>query len=84
MNTSLKAKRKPEKPLKEDIFDHLDSIYRSARRTKDYALALKTIEVCIKAKQSNSKHQSPVLNIQDMSDEDLEKLVQSLRIMSAT
>lgn len=63
MNTPLKRGRKPQKPLKEDIFNHLDSIYRTARRAKNYVLALKVIEVCIKAKQAMSKGQLPMINI---------------------
>ena len=78
MTTPLKRGRKLSKPLKEDIFTHLDSIYRSARRAKNFALALKAVEVCIKAKQATSKHQSPMMNIQEMSDEDLEKMLQML------
>ena len=80
MDTPVKRGRKPRKPLTEDIFNHLDSIYRSARRVKNYAIALKAVEVCIKAKKASSKHQSPMLNIQEMSDEDLEKLLHSLEI----
>lgn len=79
MDTPVKRGRKPHKPLKEDIFNHLDSIYLSARRNKNYAVALKTIELCIKAKQAMSKHQSSTLNIQEMSDEDLEKMLQTLQ-----
>ncbi|MDP3936148.1 MAG: hypothetical protein Q8Q56_04090 [Alphaproteobacteria bacterium] len=79
MNTPLKQGRKPQKPLKEDIFNHLDSIYRSARRVKNYAIALKAVEVCIKAKKVSSKPPSPMFNIQEMSDEDLEKILQTLQ-----
>ncbi len=79
MNTPLKPKQKPQKALKEDIFNHLDFIYQSALRSKNFALALKVVEACIKAKQVTSKHQSPMVNIQEMSDEDLEKFVQSLQ-----
>jgi hypothetical protein len=75
MTTPLKPGRKPQKPLKEDIFSHLDSIYRSARRAKNFALALKAVEVCIKAKHATSKHQSPLIDIQAMSDEELEKML---------
>jgi hypothetical protein len=78
-NTASKRDHTSHTPLKEDIFTHLDSIYRSARRTKNFALALKVIEVCIKAKQATSKHQSSMINIQEMSDEDLEKMLQTLQ-----
>lgn len=79
MDTPVKLGRKPSKPLKEDIFSHLDSLYRSARRAKDYVLAVKIVEVCIKAKQVLYKQQASTVNIQAMSDAELEKLLQSLQ-----
>lgn len=79
MNTPLKPSQKPQKSLKEDIFNHLDFIYQSALHSKNFALALKVVEACIKAKQAASKHQVPMISIKEMSDEDLEKLVQSLQ-----
>jgi hypothetical protein len=79
MTQPEKPKRKKLKPLKDDIFNHLDVMYRLAKKTKNIALALKAVEVCIKAKQALGKQSTPLMNIQEASDDELEKMVQMLK-----
>lgn len=74
-----KPTRKKLKPLKDDIFNHLDAMYRLAKKTKNIALALKAVEVCIKAKQAFGKQPQPLINIHEASDEELEKMVKMLK-----
>lgn len=79
MTELVKPKRKKLKPLIEDVFSHLDALYRSAKKTKNIALALKAVEVCIKAKQAFGKQPQPLINIHEASDEELEKMVKMLK-----
>jgi hypothetical protein len=74
-----KPKRKKLKPLKDDIFNHLDAMYRLAKKTKNIALALKAVEVCIKAKQALCKQPPSLMNISEASDEELEKMIKTLK-----
>lgn len=78
MTPIKKTGPKKYKTLKEDIFNHLDSVYRSARRLKNFTAALKAVELCLKAKQINSNKQTPLLHLQDMSEEALEQMLQQL------
>lgn len=80
MSQPITKKRGPKahKPLKEDIYTHLDSIYRSARRCKNFPVALKAIEMCLKAKKAALKQNPSLLNLNDLSEEELELIVQTL------
>lgn len=76
MNTSKKRGRKAHIPLKEDVFNHIDSVYRSARRSKNYAVALKALELCLKAKNARGKASNPLLHLQDISDAELAEMLE--------
>jgi hypothetical protein len=72
-----KKTRKPTKSIKEDVYAPLDSIYRSARKCKNYPAALKAIELCIKAKKTALKQASERLSLQDLSDDELKEILTS-------
>lgn len=71
-------KRYPKKTvaLKEDVLMHLDLLYRSARKAKNFQVALKALELCLKAQ--HSKHQKPTLQLKEISDSELEQLIAEL------
>ncbi len=75
--TLTKRTRKPAKPIKEDVYAPLDSIYRSARKCKNYPAALKAIELCIKAKKEALKQYAGRFNLQDLSDDELTEILSS-------
>lgn len=73
-----KQKRKKKQMLSDDIFKHLDSLYRSARRNNNIAMALKAVEVCLKAKKTMGNSNESTLNIEELTDEALEKMLSQL------
>lgn len=73
-----KAGRKVNRPIKEDIFVQLESVYRSARRARNYAMALKALEICLKAKQITLKNPPSLLQVQDLTEFELSELIQQL------
>lgn len=75
--TLTKKTRKATKSIKEDVYAPLDSIYRSARKYKNYPAALKAIELCIKAKKTALKQTSERLRLQDLSDDELKEILTS-------
>lgn len=75
--TPTKRVRKPAKPIKEDVYAPLDSIYRSARKCKNYPAALKAIELCLKAKKVAIREKSSAINLHDLSDEELLDIIKS-------
>ncbi len=75
--TLTKKTRKPAKSIKEDVYAPLDSIYRSARKCKNYPAALKAIELCLKAKKTALKQASERLSLQDLSDDELKEILTS-------
>lgn len=72
-----KKTRKSTKSIKEDVYAPLDSIYRSARKCKNYPAALKAIELCLKAKKTALKQASERFNLQDLSDDELAEILKS-------
>lgn len=79
MTKSKKHDRKIYTPLKEDLFNHIDSLYRSARRSKNYAVALKALELCLKAKNTTGKINNPFLHLQDLSDYELNEMLKTVQ-----
>jgi|GEM_PF-2544951 len=79
MKTSKKSERRVHIPLKEDVFNHIDSVYRSARRSKNYAVALKALELYLKAKNLRGKTNNPLLHLQDLSDAELSEMIEIIQ-----
>jgi hypothetical protein len=75
--TLTKRVRKSTKSIKEDVYAPLDSIYRSARKCKNYPAALKAIELCLKAKKAALKQRSTHFNLHDLSDDELKEILTS-------
>jgi hypothetical protein len=63
--------------LKDDIFNHLESVFTAAFASDNLAVALKALELCFKAKLAIDKNPKPTLNLRDLSEEELEHILQT-------
>jgi ABC-type Na+ transport system ATPase subunit NatA len=78
MTQKKKHGDKPHTPLKEDIFNHIDYVYRSARRSKNFSVALKALELYLKAKSAKEKNINALMHLHDLSNTEIEQIVNQL------
>lgn len=64
--------------LREDVFEHLDMVFRSARRRQNHSVALKAIELALKAKRLAEECFDTFREKKDVSEFDLERLLEKL------
>lgn len=69
----------PGKSLREDVFEHLDMVFRSARRAQKHGAALKAIEIALKAKKQGGENSSNA-DLGEMSETQLEQLLHQLKL----
>lgn len=80
MSISKKRRKGPnlKQPLNDNIMHHLDSLYRSARREKNFSAAFKAIELCLKAKTAALKADNALLGLADLGAFELEQAIEIL------
>ncbi len=69
----------PVNSLKDDVFEHLDMVFRSARKAKNHAAALRAVEISLKAKHHKYKTEKAASDLGSMSEKELGQLLQNLQ-----
>lgn len=80
MEETTKKRKGPnlKEPLNENVMHHLDSLYRAARRDKNFNAAFKAIELCLKAKNMVLKGKNALLSLAEFGDSELEQALMVL------